>query len=150
MNVFFRTIGAVGLVAVAFLAPARANAPAGRYTITGGTVFDAKTKLTWQQTAPAESYTWADAKTYCQTVGASLGGTGWRLPTIKELVTIVDYSQTGSPRIDPTAFPGTPAGGFWSSSPVAGSPSAAWYVSFIIGNVDNFGVGDMANVRCVR
>jgi formylglycine-generating enzyme required for sulfatase activity len=60
-----------------------ANASAGHYTMTGGTVFDTKTKLTWQQTVPAARYAWADAKAYCQTVG--LAGTGWRLPTRKEL-----------------------------------------------------------------
>jgi hypothetical protein len=150
MNVFFRSMGAMVLVIGALIAPARADAPAGRYTIAGGTVFDTKTKLTWQQTAPAETYTWAGAKTYCQTVGASLGGTGWRLPTIKELVTIVDYSQTGTPKIDPTAFPATPAAVFWSSSPVAGQPSAAWFVGFNVGYVNNLGVGSMYNVRCVR
>jgi len=35
-----------------------------------------------------------------------LGGTGWRLPTLKELQSLVDYSQTISPRIDSTAISG--------------------------------------------
>jgi hypothetical protein len=146
---FLRSFVVMVLVAVAFVAPARANAPAGRYTTTGGTVFDTKTRLTWQQTAPADPYTWAGAKTYCQAVGASLGGTGWRLPTIKELVTIIDYSQTGLglPKIDP-AFLGT-MGSSWSSSPVAGSPSAAWVVD---GNgiVSKYPSGAVQVVRCVR
>jgi hypothetical protein len=148
MNVLFRPIVAVVLVAVALIAPAQANAPAGRYTTTGGTVFDTKTKLTWQQTAPTGTFTLAGAKTFCQNVVASLGGTGWRLPTIKELVTIVDYSQTGSPKID-AAFLGTTAGYYWSASPVIGE---AWGVSFGTGVVSNGfgGVSPMAHVRCVR
>ena len=32
----------------------------------------------------------ADAKTEC--ANANLGGTGWRLPTLKELQSLVDYS----------------------------------------------------------
>jgi hypothetical protein len=62
---------------------ADANAPAGRYTIAEGTVYDTKTMLTWQQTIPTRQYYWADAKTYCgsATVSSALGGSGWRLPT---------------------------------------------------------------------
>jgi hypothetical protein len=55
------------------------------YTAAGGTVYDAKTKLTWQQTVSSSMYTWADAKTYCAGVGTSLGGTGWRLPREQEM-----------------------------------------------------------------
>jgi hypothetical protein len=126
-------------------APQEASAPAaGRYTTTGGTVFDTKTKLTWQQTVPAATYVWASAKTYCQTL--SLAGTGWRLPTRKELQTIVDYSQW----IAPTAFPATPIANFWFSSPVVGSPALAWDVLFPSGYTYNAGVSNAYDVRCVR
>jgi hypothetical protein len=140
-------LGAFAVVAVALTASAEASAPAGRYTMTGGTVFDTKTKLTWQQTAPAATYAWAAAKTYCQTL--SLAGTGWRLPTRKELQTIVDYSES-NPSIDPTAFPATPATYFWSSSPVAGSPATAWFVYFVDGNTSSIDVTASYHVRCVR
>ena len=60
-----------------------------RYTTAGGTVYDTKTKLTWQQAISSSTYTWADAQTYCAGVSMSLGGTGWRLPTLVELKTIV-------------------------------------------------------------
>jgi hypothetical protein len=151
----FRFLAAVAVV-VALTASADASAPAGRYVVTSGgtgngTVYDTKTKLTWQQTVPSTAYTWANAKTYCAGVGASLGGTGWRLPTCKELQTIVDDSQT-NPSIDTTAFPSTPAAWFWSSSPVAGSPSYAWLVNFNNGYTYNFydGFTDTLSVRCVR
>jgi formylglycine-generating enzyme required for sulfatase activity len=110
---------------------------------------DAKTKLTWQRAVPAAKYAWADAKTYCQTLGSSLGGTGWRLPTIKEIQTIVDESRT-TPSVDPTAFPATPATNFWSSSVVAGSPLAAWFITFDAGVTYFFAMAEMLNVRCVR
>jgi hypothetical protein len=126
---------------------ARADAPAGRYTIANGTVYDTKTKLTWQQTVPSSTYTWANAKTYCS--GLSLAGTGWRLPTAKELQTIVDESRT-SPSIDTTAFPSTPSSNFWSSSPLAGSSSYAWYVNFYVGYADSIDVSYTYVVRCVR
>ena len=136
-------LGAVAIIAVTSPTSADANAPAGRYVVTAGgtghgTVQDTKTGLIWQQTVTSTSaaYNWAGAKTYCAStaVSTSLGGTGWRLPTLKELQTIVDYTQATAPIIDSTAFPSTPASGFWSSSPLAGSSSNAWFVHFSNGN----------------
>ena len=115
-----------------------------------GTVYDTKSKLTWQQTVSSTTYAWADAKTYCAGVGTSLGGTGWRLPTIKELQSIVDLSQATGPYIDPNAFPSTPSNWFWSSTPLAGSPSDAWLVAFNLGDTSNYAVSFVYNVCCVR
>ncbi len=126
---------------------ALAGAPAGQYTIANGTVYDTKTKLTWQQAAPATLYAWADAKDYCS--GLSLAGIGWRLPTVKELHTIVSDSLS----IDATAFPGTATDTYtlWSSSPLAGSSSSVWYVGIgYAGVTGTSDVSDVRNVRCVR
>jgi len=143
-----RFLAVVAFATVAFTTSAHANAPAGRYTTANGTVYDTKTKLTWQQTVASGTYNWAGAKTYC--AGLSLNGTGWRLPTIKELQTIVDDSRT-NPAIDTTAFPSTPADWFWSSSPLAGSSSSAWSVYFDFGYSVTSDVSDFSNyVRCVR
>jgi len=154
MNIVAIHFGAVAITVALLAAPASANAPAGRYTIGGGTVFDTKTKLTWQQVVSTTTYTWADAKTYCAsaTLSAALGGSGWRLPTVKELQTIVDYSQTSNPLIDPTAFPATALNYLWSASPWAGSsPPGAW--TFIFNNTGTTFVDYDTNpnyVRCVR
>ena len=114
----------VALVALATPSGVRANAPATRYAVSNGTVADKKTKLTWQQTVPTTTYNWSDANTYCQsTVGAALGGTGWRLPSIKELQTLFESFET--PNIDPTAFPNTQAADFWSSTVWSSSATAA-------------------------
>ena len=145
-----RFFGTVVVVVLALTSAAGADAPAGRYTGTSGSVYDSKTKLTWQQTVPATTYTWAAANTYCSGVGATLGGTGWRLPTRNELLTIVDYSRT-NPSIDSTAFPGTPPSGyFWSASRLAGSSSNAWLVYFGYGAPFDNDVSSHLNVRCVR
>ena len=134
-------------LAVAWTGLSRANAPAGRYTVQNGTVLDTKTNLTWQQAMAPSMQTWSLAQSYC--AGLSLSGTGWRAPSIKELETIVDESLT-NPAIDPTAFPGTPAAFFWTSSLFAGDPSKAWSVRFTSGS-SYFGAGSsMSYVRCVR
>jgi hypothetical protein len=55
------------------------------------------------------SYSLADAKTYCASVGA-----GWRVPTIKELLTLGYPPRPAF--IDATWFPNAPTLNFWSSS----------------------------------
>jgi hypothetical protein len=146
-----RIIGVMVIMAITLSRSASAAAPSGHYVVTAGTVYDTKSQLTWQRTAPSTTYTWADAKTYCAGVGASLGGTGWRLPTTKELVSIIDHSQTTAPYIDLSAFPSTPSDYFWSSTPLAGFPSYAWAVVFAGGG---FPVNDVISstyyARCVR
>jgi hypothetical protein len=144
-----RLVGAIAVVAMAFSAAAWAAAPAGHYTFPAtGTVFDTKTKLTWQRTAPATTYAWSNANTYCAGLSATLGGTGWRLPTIKELLTIVDETQVAPP-IDSTAFPGTPLASFWSST--MDTSSGAWTLDFSsLGNTGADALTVTYNIRCVH
>lgn len=135
-------------MAVGLAASARANAPVGRYQISNGTVYDTRTKLTWQQAvqgiSPAK-ITWANAKTYCATLSLA-GMVGWRLPTIKELLSIVDQSLRG-PSIDPNAFPSTPSGYFMSSSVDSyGSVLLLHFATGLLGS----GGEDNAVFRCVR
>lgn len=143
---------ALGLIALAAVAVAArrgaADAPPGKYTIPGdGTVVDTSTSLTWQRAVPAQSYTWSQAMTYCANPG--LPGAGWRLPSMKELQTIVDESSS-NPAVDSSAFPNTPGEFFWASSPVAGAGSEAWGVYFDSGVTGGVGTFASGRVRCVR
>ena len=56
----------------------------------------------------------------------------WRLPTIQELLTLVDYERV-DPAINVDAFPKCKPNFYWSSSPYVGSSGFAWYVSFANG-----------------
>jgi hypothetical protein len=125
----------------------RADVPSDCYAVANGTVLDTKTTLTWQQALDAGSYAWTDAQTYCATL--DLDGTNWRLPSMKELMTIVDVTRA-DPAIDPATFPATPSDYFWSSSPVVGSPNAAWGVNFNKGSAGAGPLDFTARVRCVR
>jgi hypothetical protein len=126
-----------------------ANAPSGHYTSPlAGTVYDTKSKLTWQQSVQTTLYTQSGAAMYC----ASLGS-GWRLPTVKELVSIVDFSQTTAPLIDRSWFPGTAAtDAYWTLTFVAGSSqNYAWIVSVYNGMTQTGLVTSKNyNVRCVH
>lgn len=138
-------VSAVGLIASSLWAAA----PTGRYTLAVDTVKDNKTALTWQRAVPSSTYTHTNAASYCQ--GLSLGGfsSGWRLPTKKELETLVDRRVT-NPSIDSTAFPSTPLEEFWTSTPSAGSPGSVWYVNFDDGDSYYHVTTHTGRVRCVR
>ena len=127
------------------------------YTDNGdGTVTDNVTGLMWQQAVPATRYTWASAVAYCPTLTLA-GHSDWRLPSYIELVSILDVGESSSnPTMSGTYFPNTPAGYFWTSSPVApvtSSPWGAWSVYLTNGGTvgtDGNSVSTMLYVRCVR
>lgn len=72
-----------------------------------GTVSDLATGLMWTQDDSEDGMNWADALAWVQQKNDEeyLGYSDWRLPNIKELQSIVDYSRspqaTQSPAIDP-------------------------------------------------
>jgi Protein of unknown function (DUF1566) len=135
-------------------AAADATAPAGRFVVGTDTgafdevafpvVFDKKTKLTWDQRVFTAA-TAADAAAACT---PDLTNTvGWRLPTVRELLTLIDYSNDGSSAaIDATYFPNTPAASFWSSTSSAASPEQC--ADFRQGFLGCY--GDAIYARCVH
>ncbi len=132
-------------------APYAANATAGRFAVqdSGKTVLDRSNGLRWQQGFSAKTMNWADAKTWCAANTPALPGSGWRLPTIGELVTLVDV-KNNSPAID-SMFAGTPNELFRASTPSA-SGGSAWLVFFYNGyalHYDN-DIASTYRVRCVR
>ncbi len=144
---------------------ARAGAPYGRYTISTDTLtaYDNKTQLTWQrgQAPPyapgAPSYTEAEAVTYCQGLNSSAFGgfTGWRLPTKKELETLVDPTVAITSMqlaIDETAFPTTDGNNYLTSTNDASFTAYWWVVTFADGSSSAISPngGSVCNVRCVN
>ncbi len=118
-----------------------------RFTDNGdGTVTDKETNLTWVKQDDGKRRTWSEAKEYCEKL--TLAGGGWRLPTVKELISIIDYDKHG-PAIDPV-FTGTQSSYYWSSTPDADDSSYAWSVYFSYGFVYWYGVGGYGFVRPVR
>jgi hypothetical protein len=127
---------------------ARADAPADRYLINSsqGLVTDLRTGLIWQQPPNAMQYTWDAANTYCRglTVAAM---TGFRVPTLKELMTLVDPTRV-RPAIDLKVFPNTPLEWFWTASNRYSVGTAS--VSFETGGTGYFVGTNRLRVRCVR
>lgn len=119
--------------------PLVASGPAPNDVVT-----DPYTGLIWQRTISPASFTQAAAITYCSGVGG-----GYRLPTVLELLSIVDDTRTG-PAIDTTAFASAPAELFWSSTPYAGGGGNGWFVNFGRGPSSMNNDTNPYRVRCVR
>ena len=136
-------------------APVAADSPPNSaYTIDTSTVTDNVTGLVWQKTDDNTTRTWEQAWDYCTDNIPALPGAGWRLPTAKELISIVDYG-TLHPAINTDAFPGTNSSYYWSATTLADYAGDAWYVDFHSGNVlyDDLHIYDKSRpnyVRCVR
>lgn len=135
------------------------------YTGNGnGTVTDYNTGLMWQKQTDNNTYNWyqaagaydvtynSNSKDVCGEL--ALGGhADWRLPTKKELLTIVDYSVSNpGPTIDPAHFPHTHASAHWTSTAYVHSPDYAWYVGFYDGSAygNDYWEDFVTYVRCVR
>jgi len=107
--------------------------PAGpRFQIDGDTVLDRATGLEWsRENVPGGQMKWAAAGEACKKL--DLGGhSDWRLPTIRELLTIVDYERH-EPAIDTDAFK-CESNYYWTSTPAHSSPGVyAWIVNFYHG-----------------
>src|SRR5205807_10405796 len=71
--------------------------PSPRFVSDGGVVFDRATNLNWQAAWPTPS-DWTGALATCRALGA-----GWRLATVHELATLLDYSLP-APVIDTGVF----------------------------------------------
>lgn len=128
-----------------------AGAPAGRFSASNGTVLDSKTGLVWQQIAPRGIFDLTTAANYCAS-GTLLPGTGWRLPTIKELQSIVDDRVPNpGPTIDPIFMNTMTNRSYWSSTPGrAHDPMFAFSLAFGDGSTSVDPVSAMGTARCVR
>lgn len=144
---------ALSLVVPAFavLGPRTASAKsiAGRYVLKddGKTVLDRLTGLRWQQGASSKGLIWSDAKAYCEANSAALPGSGWRLPTRRELMTLLDV-QAQLPATAPV-FAGKPIDYLWTSS-TAVSGMWAYFIQITHGVSFLEILSKTYNVRCVR
>lgn len=148
------TAAAIAVASAGSARVGRADAPTGRYMVGNGVVYDKSTGLKWQQIAAPSKYValsgggFPDATSYCTTL--NLNGTGWRLPSVGELETLIDETLY-APSIDRTAFPNMPTDDllFWTQSTYSLSTDFFWAVSFDYGLAEVQSQSQSHYVRCV-
>lgn len=120
-----------------------------RFTDNGdNTITDSKTGLTWMKEDDGKERNHKDAIAYCENNEAKLPGEGWRLPTVEELFSLIDFSRH-HPAMDPMfKVPEYPW--YWSSTPYAYGSGSAWVVYFDDGSVGWGSIGSECCVRPVR
>jgi len=133
------------------------NSPASSpsYTDNGDTVTDNITGLEWVKDATStgcfsgSKMPWEVALSSCANL-VYAGHDDWRLPNVKELMSIVDYGSS-SPAINEPPFANTKLDNYyWTSTTYVPGGSVAWLVSFDDGDVGYSGKVGSYYVRPVR
>lgn len=121
-------------------------------------VQDNVTGLIWEVKTAAnkdDTYTWDNAQNFAENL--TLGGfSDWRLPTIKELGTIINRGRV-DPAINTSYFPNTASNHYWSSSArsdlsYVDQSAQMWAVKFndgIVSIMDDMGISNNFYVRAV-
>ena len=119
----------------------------------GEVIIDHATGLMWEQAGSRDSLTYEAAQDYIKQLNEEeLGGyRGWRLPTVEELLSLVEKNRNEADLSINSIFDNEQRW-CWSSDRIKGEGSAesAWSVHFNLGNVDWYLLNLYYYVRAVR
>ena len=92
----------------------------------------------WLKNPDATLRTWANAITYCEAMDGAAGRGGytdWRMPNVRELMSLVNYGAY-NPALPPGhSFTGIQMNYYWVSTTVTQYPTYAWAVHLGNGTV---------------
>ena len=111
------------------------------------TVVESRTGLIWDR-RETTTRTWQDALAYCENLNHD-GKTDWRLPSLNELLTLVDYEKASLPRVNP-AFDGALASPYWTSATLGRDASRAFMLHFGTTRYEFARKTNSFNIRCAR
>ena len=112
-------------------------------------VLDRETGLVWQRSTDTTKFNWNAVHTACY-ASVNGGRLGWKLPTIEELETLIDPTQSHPALPDGHPFTNVKESYYWSSTTNASYPDKAWSVNFGNGYLLVDSKDSNYYVRCVR
>jgi uncharacterized protein DUF1566 len=127
----------------------------GRFTVlplfNSEAVFDKETGLVWEKSPSTDTSDWFDALSHCYELPVG-GRSGWRLPTVEELASLVDTSHSSPALSTGHPFVHVQSDVYWSATTRAFVNDHAWGVGFGIGSVEIGLAKDNAAFKawCVR
>lgn len=112
-----------------------------------GIVVDNDLRVTWQQSEEALGQNWSAANTICEDLMGPERNTDWRLPTINELVSLIDEGTS-----HPASYSvfNTPQYHYWTSTAYYNDNTYHWKVDFMYGSTTISSATATNSVRCVR
>jgi hypothetical protein len=114
----------------------------------GAAVLDRETGLAWEQSPTASGFVWGSAQFHC--IELNVGGrTGWRLPTIQELMSLKDPSVFGLELPSGHPFSNVDGSLYWSATSNATDSTFAFVMNFV-GFVSSFVKSNINSAWCVR
>ena len=130
------------------------NTPDARYQANGSEIKDNQTNLIWQRCALGQTWSGTTCtgleKTYTwENALQAAKQTGWRLPNIKELKSLVE-TACYDPAINSNMFKEVSSNSYWTSSTLAEDARNAWTVKFDDGIARYINKTDNAATRLVR
>jgi hypothetical protein len=130
----------------------RGPALSGTLSVGTDSTVDSMTGLEWQTTELDDTaVTWQQALSHCEALEHE-GKSDWRLPSIKELVTLIDETDTTAPIVDTAAFGDSSASSFWSSTPAVSfsEEKVAFTLETGFGSTPGIKMSELSAARCVR
>jgi len=139
----------------------KASTPTAQINDEDSVVTDKSTHLTWDRCSAGESWKNGRCEGSIKLMSldaarnfAKARGGGWRIPTIDELVSIIE-ERCHDPAINSTIFPNVHAlvegrSPYWSSTSFEEIPTMNYLVDFLTGEVDARSQGFPIGVRLVR
>ena len=126
-----------------------ASLTVGQASESNSVIRDKANAIYWQDNTFTQksSEDWNDAVAYCQALKLD-GYSTWRLPTFKELLSIVDFNRV-DPAINPV-FSYVYNNTYWTSTTFSATRSRAWTIDFRTGKTYYSYKTTNHAVRCVK
>jgi len=114
-------------------------------------VLDRETGLVWEKSPSATSDILINQASHCNTLVTG-GRLGWRLPSIQELASLVDPTQSNPSLPSGSPFTNVQSSPYWSATTVGrvSAPFLMWVVDFFDGSVSGPRIDGANFAWCVR